>query len=128
MTAICGIPDSLPSGKTVLERNKESALATRENTVAVTKPKKLTQLPGVGQRLVYDDGHRSTGKVVEVGPRSMRVLFDDRMEPSLIQFDDPEWMDYITFGREGDQPDAPALADAEDQHQGWPRKMRGSKF
>jgi len=35
--------------------------------------------------------------VVEVGPRSMHVLFDSSMEPSLIQFDDPQWMDYITF-------------------------------
>lgn len=37
------------------------------------------------------------GEVVEVGPRSMHVLFDSSMEPSLIQFDDPQWMDYITF-------------------------------
>jgi hypothetical protein len=80
-----------------LERNAGSALATRENTVAVSKPKKLAQLPKVGQRLVYDDGRRSTGRVVEVGPRSMHVLFDNSMEPSLISFDDPEWMDYITF-------------------------------
>ena len=81
----------------VLERNKGIALATKENSVAVSKPKKLAQPPRVGQRLVYDDGRRSTGQVVDVGPESMRVLFDDRMEPSLVCFDDPEWMDYITF-------------------------------
>jgi hypothetical protein len=34
---------------------------------------------------------------VEVGPRSMHVLFKNSMEPSLISFDDPLWMDYITF-------------------------------
>ena len=81
----------------VLERNKGTALATKENTVAVSKPKKLTQPPKVGQRLVYDDGRKSTGTVVEVGPCSMHVLFDNRIEPTLISFDDPQWMDYITF-------------------------------
>ena len=81
----------------VLERNAGSALATKENTVAVSKPKRLVQPPKVGQRLVYDDGRRSTGKVVEVGPRSMHVLFEGSMEPSLISFNDPQWMDYITF-------------------------------
>jgi hypothetical protein len=28
------------------------------------------------------------------------VLFDNSMEPSLIQFDDPEWMDYIILESE----------------------------
>jgi len=27
----------------------------------------------------------------------MQVLFDDSMEPTLVRFDDPQWMDYITF-------------------------------
>jgi hypothetical protein len=81
----------------VLERNAGAALATKENTVAVSKPKKLAQPPKLGQRLIYDDGRRSTGEVVEVGPRSMYVQFDNSMEPSLIFFDDPAWMDYITF-------------------------------
>jgi len=85
----------------VLERNEGAALATKQNTVAVSKPKNLAQPPKVGQRLVYDDGRRSTGKVMEVGPCSMYVLFDNSMEPSLIYFDDPEWMDYITFQGEG---------------------------
>jgi len=81
----------------VLERNAGTALATKENTVAVSKPKKLGQLPKVGQRIVYDDGRRSAGEIVEVGPRSMYVRFDNSMEPSLIHFDDPAWMDYITL-------------------------------
>jgi hypothetical protein len=85
----------------VLERNAGAALATKENTVEVSKPKKLAQPPRVGQRLVYDDGgRRSTGKVMAVGSRSMHVLFDKSMEPSLIQFDDPEWMDYISIERD----------------------------
>jgi hypothetical protein len=46
----------------VLERNTGTALATRENTMAVSKPKKLTQPPKVRKRLVYNDGRRSTGK------------------------------------------------------------------
>ncbi len=29
----------------------------------------------------------------------MHVLFDKSVEPSFIQFDDPQWMDYITFDR-----------------------------
>ena len=65
--------------------------------MAVSKSKKLAHPPKVGQRIVYDDGRRSTGEVVEVGPRSMHVLFDNSLEPTLISFDDPEWMDYITF-------------------------------
>lgn len=81
----------------ILERNGGTAHATKENTVAVSKPKRLEQHPNVGQRLVYDDGRRSTGKVLGVGPRSMQVLFDDRTEPNLIYFDDPQWMDYISF-------------------------------
>jgi hypothetical protein len=85
----------------ILERNKGTALATKENTLAVNKSKKLAQPPKIGQRLVYDDGRRSTGEVVEVGPRSMYVRFDNSLEPSLISFDDPEWMDYITFEARG---------------------------
>jgi hypothetical protein len=81
----------------VLERNAGTAVATKDNTVAVSKPRKLAQPPKVGQRIVYDDGRRSTGKVVGVSSRSMHVLFDGSMEPNLISFDDPEWMDYITF-------------------------------
>lgn len=81
----------------VLERNMGTALATKENTVAVSKPKRLGRLPKVGQRLVYDDGRRRTGEVVQVGPGSMYVLFNSSMEPTLIHFDDPEWVDYITF-------------------------------
>jgi hypothetical protein len=72
-------------------------LATKENTVAVSKPKKLAQAPRVGQRLAYDDGRRSIGKVVGVNSLSMQVLFDDSMESTLVRFDDPQWMDYITF-------------------------------
>jgi len=81
----------------VLERNMGTALATKENTVAVSKPKSLGQLPNVGQRLVYDDGRRRRGEIVQVGPNSMYVLFDNSMEPTLIHFDDPQWMDYVTF-------------------------------
>jgi hypothetical protein len=81
----------------VLERNRGTALATKDNTVAVSKPNKLAEPPKLGQRLTYDDGRTSTGKVVEVGSDSMYVLFDNSIEPSLIHFDDPEWMDYISF-------------------------------
>jgi hypothetical protein len=81
----------------VLERDKGSALATKENAVAVSKPKKMPLSPKVGQRLVYDDGRVSTGRVLEVGSRSMYVPFDNSMEPNLINFNDPEWMDYTTF-------------------------------
>ena len=81
----------------VLERNAGTAMATKDNTVAVSKSSRLAQPPKIGQRLVYDDGRRSTGTVVEVGPRSMQVLFNNRMEPTLIYFDDSQWMDYISF-------------------------------
>ena len=65
--------------------------------MAVSKSKKLAHPPKVGQSLVYDDGRRSTGKVVGVNSLSMHVLFDDSMEPTLVRFDDPQWMDYITL-------------------------------
>jgi hypothetical protein len=97
----------------VLERNTGTALATKENTLAVSKSKKLAQPPKVGQRLVYDDGRRSTGEVVEVSPGSMYVRFDNSLEPNLISFDDPEWMDYITFEARGGQPDFAAGVKAE---------------
>jgi hypothetical protein len=42
----------------VLERHKGTALATRENTVAVSRPKKLAQHPQGRRRLVHDDGRR----------------------------------------------------------------------
>jgi len=72
-------------------------LATKEDTAAVSKPKNLAHPLKVGQRLVYDDGRRSTGKVVAADSLSMHVLFDDKIEPTLVRFDDPQWMDYITF-------------------------------
>lgn len=81
----------------VLERNKGTALATPANFVAVSEPRKLNQPPRVGDRITYDDGRRSRGQVIEVGPHSMYVLFDNSAEPSLIDFGDPEWVDYITF-------------------------------
>ena len=81
----------------VLERNRGTALATKDNTVAVSKPNRVAEPPKVGQCLTYDDGRISTGKVVEVGSGSMYVLFDNSIEPTLIHFDDPEWTDYITF-------------------------------
>lgn len=102
----------------VLERNAGTALATPGNIVAVSKPKKLAQPPRVGQRLAYDDGRKSRGEVVEAGPRSMYVRFDNSMEPSLIHFDDPTWMDYITFESGGDQPPSAAEAEPGSQHPG----------
>lgn len=81
----------------VLERNMGTALATKENIVGLQKPRTMVQSPKVGQRLVYDDGRRSVGTVVEVGSHSMHVLFDNRIESNLIHFDDSQWMDYITF-------------------------------
>jgi hypothetical protein len=64
------------------------------------------------------DGRRSTGKVVEVGPRSMYVRFDNSMEPSLISFDNPEWMDYITFEAKGGQPHSASEVEAEGKRRG----------
>lgn len=81
----------------VLERNGGTAVASSVNTVAVSKPKRMAEPPKLGQRLVYDDGRRSAGTVVDVDRSLMRVLFDNRMEPTLIYFTDPQWMDYITF-------------------------------
>jgi hypothetical protein len=51
----------------------------------------------VGDRITYDDGRKSSGQVIEVGPHSMYVLFDNSMEPSLIDFDDAQWVNYITL-------------------------------
>ena len=47
----------------ILERNAGTALATRENTIALSRPKKLPEVPKVGQRLVYDDGGKRAGEV-----------------------------------------------------------------
>jgi hypothetical protein len=81
----------------VLERNEGTVLATPANVVAVSEPRKLKQLPKVGDRITYDDGRKSSGQVIEVGPHSMYVLFDNSMEPSLIDFDDAQWVNYITL-------------------------------
>jgi len=106
----------------VLEHNKGTALATKENAVAVSKPKKLGQPPVAGQRLIYDDGRpdrRVKGEVLQVHPRSMLVQFENRWEPNLIHFNDPEWMDYITFPGEGGQPytDGEAVAESHRREQ-----------
>jgi hypothetical protein len=57
-------------------------------------------------------GRRSTGEVAEVGPRSVYVRFDS-VEPTLIYFDDPEWMDYITFEAKGGKPQSAAEIEGE---------------
>lgn len=82
----------------VLERNMGTALATKENTLSVSKPRRPIRPLKVGETVIYNDGRKRVGKAVEVGPRSMYVLFDGSMEPSLIDFDDAQWMDYITLG------------------------------
>ena len=55
-------------------------------------------------RLVYDDsrpGHHCPGTIVNDSyANAMLVQFDDRASPNLIDFNEPEWMDYITFGHE----------------------------
>ena len=84
--------------------------------MAVSKPKKLAHPPKIGRCVVNDVGRRSTGKVVEVGPRSMYVRFDNGTELTLIYFNDPEWGDYITVERVG-QPNPASEAEAEGQPQ-----------
>ena len=92
----------------VLQFGVGTAIATRENVTAVTKPKALTHVPRAGQRLIFDDGrprHRHCGEVVnDTYPDAMLVQFDDEASPNLIHFNDPEWMDYITFQAAGSQP------------------------
>ena len=78
-----------------------SGIATRENVIAVAKPKLLTNVPKMGGHLTYDDGragHRVHGEVVDDSyPNATLVQFDHMASPDLILFNDPEWMDYITF-------------------------------
>ncbi len=43
----------------------------------------------------------------------MLVQFENHASPTLIYFDDPEWMDYITFEAKGGQPHSAAEVEAE---------------
>src|ERR1017187_6616064 len=85
-----------------------TALATPQNVRAVTKPKPMEQIPEAGQHLIYDDGRpghtNSRAEILEVTSRSMLVQFENHASPTLIYFDDPEWMDYITFEAKGGKP------------------------
>ena len=104
----------------VLEHNSGSALATPQNTIAGSKPKKIESLPRVGGHIVYDDGRQTSGghgraEILEVTPRSMLVQFEDHASPNLVYFDDPQYMDYVTFEIEGDQPQSAAEVEAKDQ-------------
>ena len=78
-----------------------AALATPQNVRAVNKPKAMEEIPEAGQHLIYDDGRpghsNSRAEILEVTSRSMLVQFENRASPTLIYFDDPEWMDYINF-------------------------------
>jgi hypothetical protein len=94
--AIAPVTSTVPQANNV-RGNAGTALATKENIVGISRPKKLAQPPKVGHRLVYDGGRRSTDTVAGVNSLSMHVLFDDSMEPTPARFDDPEWMDYISF-------------------------------
>jgi hypothetical protein len=104
----------------VLEHHSGSALATPQNTMAVSKPKKMESLPRVGEHIVYDDGRKTPGglgraEILEVTSRSMLVQFENHASPNLIYFDDPQFMDYITFEVAGDQPHSAADVEAENQ-------------
>src|SRR5208283_3484713 len=62
----------------VLEHHSGSALATPQNTMAVSKPKKMESLPRVGGHIFYDDGRQTPGghgraEILEVTSRSMLV-------------------------------------------------------
>lgn len=82
-----------------------TALATPHNVKAVTKPKPMEEIPEAGQHLIYDDGRpshaNSRAEILEVTSRSMLVQFEKNASPTLIYFDDPEWMDYIAFENKG---------------------------
>jgi hypothetical protein len=94
-----------------------TALATPQNVRAVTKPKAMGEIPEAGQHLIYDDGRpghaNSRAEILEVTSRSMLVQFENRASPTLIYFDDPKWMDYITFEAKGGHPHSAAEVEAE---------------
>jgi hypothetical protein len=103
----------------VLEHNRGSALATPENVKLVEKPQRMRAAPRAGQHFVYNDGRPghtdSRAEVLEVTSRSMLVQFENHASPTLIYFDDPEWMDYITFEVEGGRPHSDAVVEANGQ-------------
>lgn len=104
----------------VLEHHSGSALATPQNTIAVSKPKKMESLPRVGGHIVYDDGRKTPGghgraEILEVTSRSMLVQFENHASPNLIYFDDPQYMDYVTFEVSGDQSHTATEVEAEGQ-------------
>lgn len=94
-----------------------TALATPQNVRAVAKPKPMGEIPEAGQHLIYDDGRpghaNSRAEILEVTSRSMLVQFENHASPTLIYFDDPEWMDYITFEAKGGKPHTAAEGEAE---------------
>jgi hypothetical protein len=94
-----------------------TALATPQNVRAVNKPKAMEEIPEAGQHFVYDDGRpghiNSRAEILEVTSRSRLVQFENYASPTLIYFDDPEWMDYITFEAKGGQPRSAADVEAE---------------
>jgi len=55
----------------------------------------------------------SRAEILEVTSRSMLVQFENHASPTLIYFDDPEWMDYITFEAKGGQPHPVAEVEAD---------------
>jgi hypothetical protein len=104
----------------VLEHNSGSALATPQNTKAVSKPKKMEYPPRVGGYIVYNDGRRTPGGrgravILEVTSRTMLVQFENHASPNLIYFDDPQYMDYVTFELTGDEPHSAAGVDGGEQ-------------
>lgn len=98
-----------------------TTLATPQNVRVVTKPKPMEQIPETGQHLAYDDGRpdhaNSRAEILEVNSRSMLVQFENNASPTLIYFDDPEWMDYITFEAKGGKPHSAAEVEAEGKRQ-----------
>ena len=94
-----------------------TAPATPQNVRAVTKPKPMGEILEAGQHLIYDDGRPSHAnprpEILEVTSRSMLVQFENHASPTLIYFDDHEWMDYITFDAKGGRSHSATEVEAE---------------
>ena len=55
----------------------------------------------IGQTLTYNDGrpgHRNVrATVIAVKPNGFVAQFEDRADTTLINWDQPNWIDHITF-------------------------------
>ena len=110
------IPCNYPDGDDILLTSSDSIEPSQDSWTSghvqrsivgeqqkdnVAEPYLWKASPRVGQRLVYNDGRpghtNSVAEILEVTPRSILVQFENRARPSLIFFNDREWMDHITF-------------------------------